>query len=163
MHAVDLEPLQWRWLAQAPAAGFIESDWTDWMTSAVLTHVTAHGRWVDEATPVRVGRTVALSLHCAGPLTGTPRKHGLLRFRPLYPYNGRRYWWLHSWLIDKTGTLIDLAQGQDKDTRLRCAVELGLTRRGECNAWARTSRTDKAPHQRKPSANHDREGCELAG
>lgn len=34
----------------------------------------------------------------------------------LYPYRGRSYWWLHSWLIDATGTLIDSTE-RDEQTR----------------------------------------------
>ena len=110
--------LKCRLLAQAPAADFIESDWTSWMTPAVTAHMSAHGRWMDVATLVRheVGEPLRCHFTVLDRWCSRQGSRAYFGFG-LYPYRGRSYWWLHSWLIDASGTLIDSAE-RDEQTRL---------------------------------------------
>lgn len=88
------------------------------MTPAVTAHLTSHGRWVDlAATPVRHEWAEPLRCHFTV-LDRWRSRHGSQAFFGfgLYLYRGRRYWWLHSWLIDATGTLIDSAE-RDEQTQ----------------------------------------------
>ena len=118
-------PLQWRLLAQSPDApasldaGFIDSDWTVWMTPAVLSHLSAHGRWVDLAvTPVREELGIPLRCHFTALERLRERAGSQAYFGfGLYGYCGRYYWWLHSWPVEADGTLIDSAEGRDSNTR----------------------------------------------
>ena len=102
---------------QAPAAGFIESDWTEWLTPHVMTQLLAHGRWVDVATPVRheVGEPFRCHFSARDRWLTRQGSQAYLGYG-LYKYSGRSWWWLHSWLIDSTGTLIDSAD-RDEETR----------------------------------------------
>ena len=110
-------PLQSRLLAQEPAAGFIDSDWTTWLTPAVTAHLSAHGRWKDVSIPTR--QEVGIPLRChftvLDRLRERPGSQAYFGFG-LYLYRGRRWWWLHSWLIDSTGTLVDSAE-RDEQTK----------------------------------------------
>ena len=105
-------------LAQSPHAKFIESDWTDWLTPHVTAHLLSHGRFLPVSTPVREELGVPLRCHFTVLDRWRERIGSQAYFGfGLYPYKGRSYWWLHSWLIDAEGVLIDSAHGQDKDTR----------------------------------------------
>ena len=109
-----IQTLQWRLLAQAPA-GFIDTDWSDWMTPAVLAHMSANGRWMDVGIAVRHEPGEPLRCHftvldrwCSRPASQAHFGFGL------YPYRQCRWWWLPSWLIDSTGTLIDSAERDER-------------------------------------------------
>ena len=106
--------LKRRLLARSPAPNFIETDWTDWLTPHVIAHLLSHGRFVTVATPVREELGVPLRCHFTV-LDRLRERQGSTAFFGfgLYPHQGQRYWWLHSWLIDAEGVLIDSAHGQE--------------------------------------------------
>lgn len=107
--------LKYLLLAQAPAAGFIDSDWAKWMTPHVTAHLSAHGRWVDIGIPTRqeLGEPLRCHFTMLDRLRERPGSKAFFGFG-LYPHNNRSYWWLHSWLIDAAGTLIDSAERDDQ-------------------------------------------------
>lgn len=85
-------------------------------TTAVSAHLLAHGRWVDLAeTPARQKLGTPLRCHFSvlDRWRERPGSQAFFGFG-LYAYCGQSYWWLHSWLIDSTGTLIDSAERDDQ-------------------------------------------------
>src|SRR5437868_4383812 len=96
---------------------------------------------MDAATPVREELGVPLRCHFTvlDRWRERPGSQAFFGFGS-YPYNGRRYWWLHSWLIDSTGTSGNLDRfgtgPRQEHSLLRRAVELGITSSRQRDTWA---------------------------